>query len=128
MCCTHTAEVSGFAAGARQIAGKHRSHGLRPESKALGVSVVAVRLAIGAVLQTAAAGKPECYRGWGSGSAASKVRFGMPRFCPQDREYGRTPPRFCPEGGGVGLPTIWREAAVDSGNVLYLTQAAAWIS
>ena len=46
----------------------------------------------------------------------------MPRFCPQDREYGRTPPRFCPEGVGVGLPTIWREAAVDPGNVLHLTR------
>src|ERR1700712_131975 len=41
---------------------------------------------------------------------------------PATPEVCRTPPRFCPEGVGVGLPTIWREAAANPANVLYLTR------
>src|SRR6195952_5292574 len=46
---------------------------------------------------------------------------------PATPEVCRTPPRFCPEGVGVGLPTIWREAAATPVNVLYSHGRGVWI-
>jgi hypothetical protein len=41
-----------------------------------------------------------------------------PGLCRTAPKYS-TPICFCPEGVGVGLPTIWREAAVTTGHAVY---------